>query len=370
MLQVKTPEIYISEPGAIKLLGTVAEKYGKRGLIVWSATARKVTEEAVAEALGVQRIIYMEYLLEGYPTEDKANEIAELSEEKGIEILIGIGGGRVIDTTKAVGDILKIPVISVPTIAATCAAWAASSVMYTEEGNFDHFRRNGHSPKAVVADTEILANAPVRYLRAGIVDTLAKWYETSVGFDLPDSDFSYISSVNTARLAYDFLDKQAAKVIQNAREKKIDENTVKTVDAILYLAGNVGSYVGDKAFSGFAHPFYHSSRIVKETRKTLHGELVAFGLLMQAVLEKKSGEEILAVVKKFGELEVAFTLEEIGIDGQTEEKLQVISDRIREVFGGISILEGNSDERAIINAAYQADHYVRRYRKEWEYVNG
>ena len=105
MLQVKTPEIYISEPGAIKLLGTVAEKYGKRGLIVWSATARKVTEEAVAEALGVQRIIYMEYLLEGYPTEDKANEIAELSEEKGIEILIGIGGGRVIDTTKAVGDI-------------------------------------------------------------------------------------------------------------------------------------------------------------------------------------------------------------------------------------------------------------------------
>lgn len=370
MLQVKTPEIYVSEPGAIKSLGALAEKYGKRALIVWSKTARKVTEEAVTESLGVQRIIYMEYLFEGYPTEEKANEIAELSKEKKVEILIAIGGGRVIDVTKAAGDILKIPVVSVPTIAATCAAWAALSVMYTEEGNFDHFRRNDRSPRAIAADTEILANAPERYLKAGVVDTLAKWYETSVGYDISDSDFSLINSVNTARLAYDFLDKQALEVIGNARKQRVDENTVKTVDTILYLAGNVGSYVGDKAFSGFAHPFYHSSRIIKETRETLHGELVAFGLLMQAVLEKKEEEEIFALVKKFSELQVAFTLEEIGIYEQTEEKLRIISDRIREAFGGLPILEGNPDERAIINAAYQADGYVRRYRKEIKYVNG
>lgn len=370
MLQIKTPEIYVSEPGAIQSLGPLVEKYGKRVLIIWSKTARKVTEDAVAESLGIHRIIYIEYLFEGYPTEEKAKKIAELSKEKKIDTLIAIGGGRVIDATKAAGDILNIPVVSVPTIAATCAAWAALSVMYTEEGNFDHFRRNVHSPKAIVADTEILANAPERYLKAGVVDTLAKWYETSVGYDISDSDFSHINSVNAARLAYDFLDKQALNVIQNAKEKRVDENTIKTVDAILYLAGNVGSYMGDKAFSGFAHPFYHSSRIIKETREMLHGELVAFGLLMQAVLEKKDKEEIFAIVKKFSELKVAFTLEEIGIYGQVEEKLKIISDRIREAFGPLSILEANPNERAIIEAAFQADGYVRKYRKEIKYVHG
>jgi glycerol dehydrogenase len=366
MLQIKTPEIYVSEPGAIKSLGPLVETYGKRALIVWSKTARKVTQEAVIESLGVQRINYMEYLFEGYPTLDKAEEIAELASEKGIEVLIAIGGGRVIDVTKAAGDISFLPVASVPTIAATCAAWAALSVLYTGEGNFDHFRHNKHSPRLIVADTDILVNAPIRYLRAGIVDTLAKWYETAVW---NEDSFSYLNSVNSVGMAFEFLNEHAEEVIKNADEKIADVNTIKTVDAILFLAGNVGSYVGEKAYSGFAHPFYHSSRIIKETRDTLHGELVAFGLIMQAVLERKSKEEILAIVKKFSALKVAFTLEEIGLSDQAERKLQIISDRIHEVFEHLPLLEGNTDERAIINAAYEANAYVKAYRKEAENVN-
>jgi glycerol dehydrogenase len=367
MLQIKTPEIYVSEPGAIKSLGSLVDTYGKRALIVWSKTARKVTQAEVIESLGVERINYMEYLFEGYPTFKKAEEIAELAREKDIEVLIAIGGGRVIDVTKAAGDISLLPVASVPTIAATCAAWAALSVLYTDEGNFDQFRHNKHSPKLIVADTQILADAPIRYLRAGVVDTLAKWYETAV---YHGNSFSYLNSVNSARLAFDFLNEEAEKVIEDAEVNKADENTAKAVDAILFLAGNVGSYVGEKAYSGFAHPFYHSSRIIKETRGTLHGELVAFGLIMQAVLEKKRKEEIQAIVRKFRELKVAFTLEEIGISDQTDRKLQIISDRIHEVFPNLIVLKGNNDERAIINAAYEADFYVKADRREVENIYG
>lgn len=367
MLQIKTPEIYVNEPDAIKSLGPLVDTYGKRALIVWSQTARKVTQEKVIESLGVERISYMEYLFEGYPTLEKAERIAELAGEKDIEVLIAIGGGRVLDVTKAAGDISLLPVASVPTIAATCAAWAALSVLYTDEGNFDHFRQNKHSPKLIIADTQILADAPIRYLRAGVVDTLAKWYETAV---CNGDSFSFINAVNSAKLAFDFLNEKAEKVIEDAEKSKADETTAKAVDAILFLAGNVGSYVGEKAYSGFAHPFYHSSRIIKETRGTLHGELVAFGLIMQAVLEKKSGEEIQAIVRKFRELKVAFTLEEIGISDQAERKLQIISNRIQEVFPNLTLLKGNTDERAVINAAYEADFYVKADRREVEYVHG
>lgn len=370
MLQIKTPDIYISEPGAIEFLGSYVSEYGKQALIIWSKTAREVTKEAVTESLESQSIELTEYLFEGYPTLEKAGELAELAKENDITVFIAIGGGKVMDVTKAAGDLANIPVVSVPTIAATCAAWAALSVLYTDEGNFDQFWRNNHSPKAVIADTNILAGAPSRYLRAGIVDTLAKWYETTVSYDSKILDFSYINSINTARLAFEFLKEYGTVVIKNAEENIIDEYTVKTVDAIIFLAGNVGSYVGEKAFSGFAHPFYHSSRIIKETRDTLHGELVAFGLIMQAILERKSEAEIAEIVSRFQELKVAFTLEEIGIYEQTEEKLQIISDRIYELFGGIRILADYEDERALIEAAYQADGYVKKYGREGAYANG
>lgn len=78
MLQIKTPEIYINEPGAIKLLGSLVEPYGKRALIIWSKTARKVTEDDIIESLGVERIHYMEYRFEGYPTLQKQRRLQPL----------------------------------------------------------------------------------------------------------------------------------------------------------------------------------------------------------------------------------------------------------------------------------------------------
>ncbi|WP_313075698.1 iron-containing alcohol dehydrogenase family protein [Lacrimispora sp.] len=367
MLKIKTPEIYLNEPGAINSLGSLVSPYGKRALIIWSKTARKVTEEAVIESLGVQRIHYMEYRFEGYPTLEKAEDIVSIALGNSIDILIAIGGGRVMDTVKAAGDISSLPVVAVPTIAATCAAWAALSVLYTEEGDFHHFRHNRQSPKLIVADTKILSEAPIRFLRAGVVDTLAKWYETSIH---QSDSFSYLNSVHSARLAFDFLFDHGAEVIEASANKKVDENIVKAVDAILYLAGDVGSYAGEKAYSGFAHPFYHSSRIIKETRKTLHGEVVSFGLIMQAVLEKKSKDQIKEIVKKFQELKVAFTLEEIGIYDQVESKLKIISDRIYKVFPDLLLLEENTVDRAIIDAAFEADAYVKSVREEREKVYG
>ncbi|OPX43075.1 glycerol dehydrogenase [Ruminiclostridium hungatei] len=362
MINVKTPELYVSEPGAIHLLGTLMGKAAAKAVVVWSETAKKVTQKDVCKSFENQGITMIQYEFAGYPNIDTASAIAILALNNGVDFIVGIGGGRVLDTSKAGGDIANIPVIAVPTIAATCAAWAALSVMYTKEGNFDHFRANRRSPEIVVADTTILAQAPVRYLKAGIADTLAKWYETSVGYDVKNSSLSYMNSVNGARLAYDFLLEKAEKVIRNFEAGIIDENSVRTIDAIIFLAGNVGSYVGEKAYSGFAHPFYHSSRIIRETRNKLHGEIVAFGLIVQAVLEEKKEKELLEIVEQFSRLEVAFTLEEIGLTEALEDKLNTISERINEIFPELNALSGKKKE-AVVEAVYLADEYVKRFRE-------
>lgn len=125
----------------------------------------------------------------------------------------------------------------------------------------------------------------------------------------------------------------------------------------------MGSYVGEKAYSGFAHPFYHSSRIIKETRKKLHGEIVAFGLIVQAVLEGKKEKDLLDIINQFSRLDVAFTLEDIGLTEAVEDKLRIISERLGEVFPELNILEGNKDRNAVVEAIYVADKYVRRHRE-------
>lgn len=363
MLQIKTPEIYVSEPRGISHTGRLVKRYSDKILIIWSETAKKVTEAAIRKSLEDYGIQYEGAVYNGYPTFVKASLYARIAVTNQVTAILAVGGGRVIDTAKAAADLAEIPVITVPTIAATCAPWAALSVLYTKEGDFEQFRVNQHAPNVVIADTDILAAAPIRYLRAGIVDTLAKWYETSAGLNGKDDSFTSLSSVYEAKLAFEYLNEKALGVVSNAERGNVDEDTVKTIDAIFYLAGNVGSFVGEKAHSGFAHPFYHSSRCVESSRGVLHGELVAYGLLVQAVLEEKSKEEISSMIRQFEALSVAFTLEEIGFAENAEEKLLAVANRIVKEFPTTVKLCEQSPEQQIVKAAFQADAYVREFRK-------
>lgn len=364
MLNIKTPQLYINEPNALEQTGNMTKYIGNNALIIWSKSSKKVTEYSLKNTLYLANVNFEEILFDGYPTLETAKKYARIIKNNNIQFIIAIGGGRVIDVSKAAGDLADIPVVSIPTIAATCAPWAALSVLYTEEGDFEHFRLNKHSPKIIIADTTLLAHAPIRYVRAGIIDTLAKWYEISATHEESNSDFTYLNTLNSTRLIYDFFSKNAKKAIESIESQTINETVQKTFDAIFYLAGNVGSYVGEKAYSGFAHPFYHSSRRIESTRKNLHGELVAFGLLLQAVLENRSQHEIKEMIEQFSDLNVAFTLGDIGLNHDAKNKLFIIAERILTDFPNASVLSEHTTSETIVKAAFTTNMYVKKYRKE------
>ena len=93
------------------------------------------------------------------------------------DCFIAVGGGRSLDTIKAAAFARGVPLITIPTIAATCAAWTPLSAIYTDEGEYLEFSRKAALPSAVLVDTKVISQAPVRYLVSGLGDTLAKWYE-------------------------------------------------------------------------------------------------------------------------------------------------------------------------------------------------
>lgn len=362
MITIRTPDFYLSEPGALKKLGKVTRRVlggaAPKALILWSKTAREKVLALVTEELKAAGIAYREETFADYPTLVKAEAYARLVHEQKISVILAAGGGRTLDQGKAAATLAGVPVITIPTIAATCAAWAAVSILYREDGDYDQSYQNPRSAAAVVADTDIIAAAPAKYLRAGISDTLAKWYEPHY------KDRAFVSNILSfgARQALEFLREQGGRVADRAEQGLVDEDTVRTIDAIILLAGFVGSYAGTNVFNGYAHPYYFVVRRNHATYARLHGEIVAFGLLVQLLYEHRSAGEIRELLHELASVENVFTLEEQGL---RHEDVPEIAARIQREF------KENDDkaaaerlEQAIFEAEATAQAYKKQQRKK------
>jgi glycerol dehydrogenase len=301
MLTIKSPETYINEFDIVRGAGKYISAYGKNAYIIAGKTAWEKTEEKLSESLKEWHIEHKLQIMEGYPTYQKVEMYASAAYQFQADVVLGIGGGKACDVAKAVGNFRNIPVVTIPTVAATCACWAARSVLYTEEGNFDFIQRNRFSPKLILADTRILLEAPKRYLAAGIMDTLAKWYEFEPLVAKNQEDVVLRQDVAISNLAFQILDELGAKVRNNTAT---DEEGKQVIDAILFLAGATGSFANGNAYRGLAHPYYFVSTRIPESRYLLHGEKVAFGLLVQFILAKKEEGFIEGYLKRLTEYEI------------------------------------------------------------------
>lgn len=95
------------------------------------------------------------------------------------DFLVGMGGGKAIDTAKGVAHRLGIPLVSLPTLVSNCAPITALSVVYREDGPFDRFLFYDAPPSLTLIDLNLAADAPARFFRAGMGDTLAKYIEST-----------------------------------------------------------------------------------------------------------------------------------------------------------------------------------------------
>lgn len=113
----------------------------------------------------------------GEASDNEINRVAALAEKDGADLVIGLGGGKTIDSAKAIADLLRSPVVIAPTIASTDAPTSALSVIYTEEGAFKKYIFYTKNPDLVLVDSKVIAQAPKRLLASGIADGLATWVE-------------------------------------------------------------------------------------------------------------------------------------------------------------------------------------------------
>ncbi|MEG2437765.1 MAG: iron-containing alcohol dehydrogenase, partial [Cetobacterium sp.] len=76
-------------------------------------------------------------LFNGECSKNEINRIVKIVNEHNYDCIVGVGGGKTLDTAKAVSFYTKKPVVIMPTIASTDAPTSALSVIYTDDGAFE-----------------------------------------------------------------------------------------------------------------------------------------------------------------------------------------------------------------------------------------
>lgn len=203
------------------------------------------------------------------------------AEQHRADLIIGVGGGKALDAAKLLAHQRQLPIATVPTSAATCAAWTALSNVYSEAGAFLYDVPLPHCPDLLILDYALIATAPQRSLVAGIGDALAKWYEASVSSSGNEQTL-IIAAVQEARVLRDILFQKTEKAL--AEPGSADWREV--VDAAVLLAGVIGGLGGAQCRTVAAHAVHNGLTHLSASHGTLHGEKVAYGILTQLRLEE------------------------------------------------------------------------------------
>ncbi|MEM8716917.1 MAG: iron-containing alcohol dehydrogenase family protein [Cyanobacteria bacterium P01_A01_bin.3] len=208
--------------------------------------------------------------------------------------IVGVGGGKALDTAKLIAHQLQLPVVTIPTSAATCAAWTALSNVYSDTGAFQYDVPLDRAPDLLILDYQFVRQAPLHTLKAGIGDALAKWYEASVSSG-GSEDVLTIAAVQQARVLRDLLLQKSAEAIACPGGTA----WVQVVDASVCLAGVMGGLGGAKCRTVAAHAVHNGLTHLVGHKSQLHGAKVAFGILVQLRLEEiLQGRQLAATARQ------------------------------------------------------------------------
>jgi len=317
--KIIAPGIYQRENGIRHQVGQFATQIGKKVYIIGGKTALKIIEQDLIKSLTEAKIFIANITWYGGEVSwENVESLAFDARNLNSDFIIGVGGGKALDTAKAVAFKTGLPIITIPTIAATCAAWTPLSIMYTKEGEFLELTLNSQNPSLVVVDSEIITKAPIELLRAGIGDTLAKWYELEITVRDNLKDAAVAAAYQLANLCYQTLVQYGSQAIKDGLEGKVTPALEQIIDANILLSGLVSGLGGDDFRSGGAHAVYNGFTVLKETHQYYHGSIVAFGILCQLILDKKE-TEVLKLLPFYIETGLPYKLEHIGITNLTEE---------------------------------------------------
>jgi glycerol dehydrogenase len=323
------PARYTQGPHATEQLGAEIRALGLEGpaVIVAGRSAIRQLSETWSKTFAAVEISHAVLPFGGECTAAEIRRGCQAVREANARVVVGAGGGKVLDTARAIASDLSLPVVNCPTIASSDAPCSALSVIYTDAGAWEEYRIYRRNPDLVLVDTAVIARSPARHLVAGMGDALATWFEAKACADTGAKNMrggaSTRSALALAELCYSTLLADCVAAIEALRHQKPNDALERLVEANTLLSGLGFESSGLAA----AHAIHNGLTAAPGTHAYMHGEKVAFGLIAQLMLEsqpKSLVEEVLAFSNSVG---LPTTFADIGIAKPSRELLEAVARR-------------------------------------------
>lgn len=321
-----SPGRYVQGRGALARLGEFVAPIGSAPVVVaddvvWGLVADAVTSSFDHAGLDVRRARFG-----GLATAHEVDRLVVALRDAGADVAVAVGGGNTIDAVKAAGYLAGIRWVCAPTVASTDAPCSALSVIYTEDGTFEEYRFFPRNPDLVLVDTQLVADAPVRFLVAGVGDALATWLEARATdashADTMAGGLATATGTALARLSWELLWENALPAVAAVREHLVTPAVERVVEANTLLSG-LGFESGGLAA---AHAIHNGLTAVPHTHGLTHGEKVNIGSLTQLVLEGAPTAEIRDFVAFTTRVGLPTTLTEVGLADADAETLRTVAE--------------------------------------------
>lgn len=319
------PGRYIQGAGALTRLGGELAKLGTKGLLICSPSVHANVLPTLKDSLD-EAIETVAAKFERECSDEEITRLVEYARNESCTVVAGLGGGKTLDTAKAVAHELKAPVIVAPTIASTDAPCSALSVIYRPTGELKRFLVLSRNPDVVLVDTAVIARSPVRLLVSGMGDALATWFEAESCMlkraKNMTRDRGSMTAYSLAELCYETLLEHGLTAKEACERKVVVPALEHVVEANTLLSG-IGFESGGVAA---AHAIHDGFTALEAARGHYHGEKVAFGTLASLFLTDKSSDIIDEVYTFAESVGLPTTLAELGLGEASDEDLMKVAE--------------------------------------------
>jgi len=310
---VRFPSYSIEENALLKA-GNILKNYGTNVLIVGGKTALEKTADQLRKTIVQNDLKIIDIMWYGGEcTYSNIDKIATKAIEEKADMIVVAGGGKAIDTGKGAAEKAGIPSFTIPTIAATCAAITPLSVVYTDRGDFDSLLHLNKPPVHIFMDSKVIADAPTKYLWAGIGDTIAKYYE--VGLTTRNKKLSHGAAMGKeiSTMCVEPLLEYGKKALLDSENKVASYELEQIILNNIISTGIVAMLVGDENNGSIAHGLFYGFTLLEEVEKNhLHGEVVAYGVLVLLTVDNQD-EELDRIISFYKDIHLPTSLRDIDV---------------------------------------------------------
>lgn len=349
------PGCYIQGRDVLDQLGEQAATLGQKPFVLVDPQIWPRLQERVARSLAAASLEAVTELFQGQCSRAEIARTSAMARAHGCDVVVALGGGKTLDTGKGIGLETGGRLLIAPTIASNDAPTSRLVVIYHDDETWSETWHLPRNPDLVLVDTQVIAQAPSRFLVAGMGDALPTKFEAEqcqagAGNRNCLQGRQTRAAMVLAHTAYDLIRTHGLAAKRAVEKNLVTEALELVVEANVLLSG-LGFESGGLSA---AHALTAGFGALPELRGSLHGEQAAFGLLVQLVIENQDPNFIAELMEFYLQLGLPVSLADMGLPAPGDDHFRKIV--VNSSYEGSPIFEMRQavDERVLGDAIRSA----------------